>query len=63
MDKKDRNHDLVTGLIVGSAVGSVLSLLFSSKKGREASKNLSGQVLEKSKGVGRKLWDKFRKKD
>lgn len=44
-----KRTDLLTGLIVGGAVGSVLSLLFSTKKGRKASKSVGKKALELGK--------------
>lgn len=49
-DKK-KSSGLVTGLIVGSAVGSALSLVFATKKGRDTSKKISKEALEKGKGA------------
>lgn len=45
-EKKSKKGGILTGMIVGGAVGSVLSLLFASEKGREKVKDIS------KKGIG-----------
>lgn len=58
-----QKNSLVTGMIVGGAVGSVLSLLFSSKKNRETVKKYSQKALDEGKGLAEKFLNKYGKKD
>jgi len=57
-EKKPKKSGILTGLIVGGAIGSVLSLLFATKKGRETVKKLPGDALEKGRDAIRKFLEK-----
>lgn len=48
--KKNKNS-LITGMIVGGAVGSILSLLFSSKKNRTTMKEYSKKAFTGGKSL------------
>ncbi len=56
-----KSTSLFTGLIVGGAVGSVLSLLFATKKGREVVKKSGDKIIESGKSVAEKFMDKYKK--
>ena len=60
-DKKKKSSGVLTGIIVGGAVGSVLSLLFSTDKQRKTAKKMSKQVLDKGKSVAEEFLDKYKK--
>ncbi len=63
--KKDKASGLISGIIVGGAIGSVLSLLFAPEKGKVTRKKVSDQgkvILGKSKSSFRLFWDRFLKK-
>lgn len=47
-DKKKKNG-IITGFLVGSAIGSVASLMLSTKKGRQTGKNLAQKAFDKIK--------------
>ena len=55
--KKNKNS-LITGMIVGGAVGSILSLLFASKKNRMTVKDYSKKAFT----GGKSLIEKFLQK-
>ena len=59
-DKKKKN-DLLTGIVVGGAVGSVLSLLLSSKENREKSKKVGLNIFKKGKSVAEYFLEKYNK--
>ncbi len=59
-DKKKKN-DLLTGIVVGGAVGSVLSLLLSSKENREKSKKIGLNLFKKGKSVAECFLEKYNK--
>lgn len=65
MDKKPsrKKNSLVTGMIVGGAVGSVLSLLFSSKKNRATAKKYSQKLYKGGKSLGDRFLEKYKKKN
>ncbi len=54
-------NSLFTGLIVGGAVGSVLSLLFATKKGREVVKKSGDKIVESGKSAAECFMDKYKK--
>lgn len=54
-----KKNSLVTGMIVGGAVGSVLSLLFSSKKNRDTAKNYSQKALTGGKSLAQSFLKKY----
>ena len=57
MSEKKKTGGLIKGLIIGGAIGSVMSLLLSSKKGKECRDKLSDGI-----GTGgKKLWNCFKK--
>lgn len=58
-NKKDKRSGLLTGIVVGGAIGSVASLMLSSKKGRETSKNLGKKVGKEVLSTGLGLLKKF----
>jgi len=59
--KPKKSNSLFTGLIVGGAVGSVLSLLFATKKGREVVKKSGDKIIETGKTAAEKFVEKYRK--
>jgi gas vesicle protein len=59
--KPKKRKGLITGIIVGGAIGSVLSLLFASKKNRETAKNLPKKALEKGRSTAEDFLNKYRK--
>lgn len=61
--KTKKQNSLFTGMIVGGAVGSVLSLLFSSKQNRESAKNTSVKLYKKGKNLMEDFIDKYKKDD
>jgi gas vesicle protein len=60
-EEKKKRSGLLTGIIVGGAVGSVLSLLFSTEKQRQQVKKVSHQVLEGGKSFAERFLEKYRK--
>ena len=56
-----KSNSLFTGLIVGGAVGSVLSFLFATKKGREVVKKSGDKIVKSSKTMVEKFIEKYRK--
>jgi len=60
-EEKKSSNGLLTGIIVGGAVGSVISLLFATDKGRKTSKSLSRKIFGKSKSTAEKFLDKWKK--
>ncbi len=60
-DPKKKKNSLVTGMIVGGAVGSVLSMLFSNKKNREATKKFSKKVWKQGKSLAEDFLEKYKK--
>ncbi|MDH3324801.1 MAG: YtxH domain-containing protein [Candidatus Peregrinibacteria bacterium] len=60
-NKEKKRNGLLTGLIVGGAVGSVLSLLFATKKGRESVKKLPKDAYEKTKSTAENFLEKYKK--
>jgi len=56
--KSTKKGGIITGMIVGGAVGSVLSLLFSSKKGKKYSKD----AWQKTSSTAEKFLKKYRNK-
>lgn len=62
MKEKKKKSGLLTGIIVGGAVGSVLSLLFSTESQRRKVRKLSKQVLNEGKSAAEKFLDTYRKK-
>jgi gas vesicle protein len=61
MADKKKKHDLLTGIVVGGAVGSVLSLLLSSKENREKSKKIGLNIFKKGKSVAESFLEKYDK--
>ena len=61
MEKKEKKSDLLTGIVVGGAVGSVLSLLLSSKENRETSKKVGLRLFKKGKSVAESFLEKYKK--
>ena len=59
MEEKKKKNDILTGIIVGGAVGSVLSLFFSSKGNREKSKKIGLHIFKKGKSAAEKFLDKY----
>ena len=59
--KNKKNTGLITGIIVGGAIGSVLSLLFATKKGRDTVKNFPKKAVKNSKGLAEKFIEKYKK--
>jgi gas vesicle protein len=59
-DKKKKN-DLLTGIVVGGAVGSALSLLLSSKENRAKSKKVGLRIFKKGKSVAENFLEKYNK--
>ena len=57
MSEKKNKGGLIKGLIIGGAIGSVMSLLLSSKKGKECRDKLSDGIG----AGGKKLWECFKK--
>ncbi len=62
MEKKNRNS-LLTGMIVGGAVGSVLSWFLSDKKRRNKAAKTSKDLWEKGKSNVEKFLEKYKKED
>ena len=60
MWKKKGEKSLITGLIVGGAIASVLSLLFSSKKNRDAAKNLTRDIAHKTRITAENFLEKYK---
>lgn len=58
---KKQKNSLITGMIVGGAVGSILSLLFSDKKNRTVVKDYSKKALEGGKSLVEKFISKYKK--
>lgn len=59
-----RRGGLITGIIVGGAVGSVASLLFAPKKGSETRADISEkskELLEGSKSKAEAFLEKYKK--
>lgn len=56
-----KKNGLLTGMIVGGAIGSVLSLLFSTEKGRKMTKKGAQKALDAGKSVTEKFLEKYRK--
>lgn len=61
MSENKKKNDLLTGIVVGGAVGSVLSLLLSSKENREKSKKVSLNIFKKGKSVAENFLEKHNK--
>jgi len=60
-NKKKKSSGILTSMIVGGAIGSVLSLLFSTEKQRKTAKKMSKQVIEKGKSVAEDFLEKYKK--
>ncbi len=60
MTEKKKKNDLFTGIVVGGAVGSVLSLLLSSKENREKSKKIGLKLFRKGKSVAECFLEKYK---
>ena len=63
MTEKKKKSDLLTGIVVGGAVGSVLSLLLSSKENRAKSKKVGLRIFKKGKSIAECFLDKYNKED
>ncbi len=61
MSENKKKNDLLTGIVVGGAVGSVLSLLLSSKENREKSKKAGLNLFKKGKSVAEDFLEKYNK--
>jgi len=64
MKKKKNKKSLITGIIVGGAIGSALSLLFAPEKGEKTRKRISDRVKDwfsTGKTKGEKFLDKYKK--
>jgi gas vesicle protein len=61
MSENKKKNDLLTGIVVGGAVGSVLSLLLSSKENREKSKKVGLNIFKKGKSVAEDFLEKYNK--
>jgi len=61
MSENKKKHDLLTGIVVGGAVGSVLSLLLSSKENREKAKKGGLKLFKKGKSVAECFLEKYKK--
>ncbi|MCF7812595.1 YtxH domain-containing protein [Candidatus Gracilibacteria bacterium] len=59
--KKQKSSGLFTGIIVGGAVGSVLSFLFATEERRDKTKKMSHEILKKGKSVAEKFLEKYKK--
>jgi gas vesicle protein len=59
--KPKKSNSLFTGLIVGGAVGSVLSLLFATKKGREVVKKSGDRIVKSGKTAAERFAEKYRR--
>jgi len=62
MEKKNKKGSIFTKLIVGGAIGSVLSLLFATKKGRQKTKEISQKTFDKGKEITSSVAEKFLEK-
>ncbi len=60
-DDSKKTSGLLTGIIVGGAVGSVISLLFATDKGRKTGKHFTRKFFGKSKSTAEKFLDKWKK--
>lgn len=60
-DEKKKSGGLLTGLVVGGAVGSVLSFLFATEERRKKTHKVSKKLLDKGKSVAEKFLDKYKK--
>ncbi len=61
-DHQKKSSGLLTGIIVGGAIGSVLSLLFSTESQRRKAKSVSKKVLQKGKSIAEDFLDKYKEK-
>ncbi|MCF7917771.1 hypothetical protein K9L27_02090 [Candidatus Gracilibacteria bacterium] len=59
-EEKKKSGGLLTGLIVGGAVGSVLSFLFTSDERRKSTQKISKKILEKGKSIAEEFIDKYK---
>ena len=64
MKKKNNKKSLIIGIIVGSAIGSALSLIFAPEKGEKTRKKISDRIKDWfsiGKTKGGKFLDKYKK--
>ena len=66
MTQKKRKHwGILAGIIVGGAIGSVISLLFAPEKGEKTRKKVikkGREIFEAGKNKAEDLWEEYRKK-
>lgn len=63
MGKQKKRKGIIMGLIVGGAIGSVLSVLFAPDKGAQTRKKVSKQgkeLFEKGKTLAEEFVDKYK---
>ncbi len=63
-EPKKKKRGLFTGLIVGGAVGSVVSILFAPDKGENTRARISkksGELFDEGKSKAEEFLDKYRK--
>lgn len=64
-EKNKKRLSLITGLVVGGAVGSVVSLLFAPKKGKETRKDIHSkgqEIYDGGRNKAEEFLSKYRKK-
>lgn len=65
MKEKKKRTGVIMGLIVGGAIGSVLSVLFAPDKGEKTRKKVSKQgkeIYKKGKTLAEEFIEKYKKK-
>jgi len=62
-EQKKKNPGLLTGILVGGAVGSVLSIFLSKKQNREKIKNEAQKFWTSGKSVVEKFIEKYKKEE
>jgi gas vesicle protein len=60
-NKKKKSGGLLTGLVVGGAVGSVLSFLFATEKRRKDTRKISKKILNTGKSMAEQFLEKYKK--
>jgi gas vesicle protein len=55
MENKNKNHDSGNGFLLGVVVGSIATLLFTTKKGRQILKELTDRGIESISELEKKL--------